>query len=63
MKLKPRWSRPRVPYPVSIRRWSLWGVLVLLVVSMLALLVWLAGTYEAAQVQSCLLYTSPSPRD
>ena len=34
------------------RRWSLWGVLVLLVVSMLALLVWLAGTYEAAQVQS-----------
>ena len=52
MKLKTRWSRPRVPYPVSIRRWSLWGVLVLLVASMLALLVWLAGTYEAAQVQS-----------
>jgi two-component system sensor histidine kinase DctS len=37
---------------MGIRRWSLWGVLVLLVASMLALLVWLAGTYEAAQVQS-----------
>jgi two-component system sensor histidine kinase DctS len=37
---------------VGLRRWSLWGVLVLLVAAMLALLVWLAGTYEAGQVQS-----------
>ena len=34
------------------RRWSLWAALVLLVVSMLATLVWLAGLYEASQVQS-----------
>ena len=34
------------------RRWSLWAALVLLVVSMLATLVWLAGRYEASQVQS-----------
>ncbi len=33
------------------RRWSLWAALVLLVVSMLATLVWLAGRYEASQVQ------------
>jgi two-component system sensor histidine kinase DctS len=46
------WLRFRRPLPVGMRRWSLWGVLVLLVVSMLSMLVWLAGTYEAAQVQS-----------
>ncbi len=34
------------------RRWSLWAALVLLVVSMLATLVWLAGRYEASQVQA-----------
>jgi two-component system sensor histidine kinase DctS len=38
--------------PSMLRRWTLWGVLVLLVVAMLSLLVWLAGMYEAAQVQS-----------
>ncbi|WP_229722910.1 two-component system sensor histidine kinase NtrB [Xylophilus rhododendri] len=33
------------------RRWSLWPVLIVLVVSMLVTLVWLAGRYEASQVQ------------
>src|SRR6218665_308494 len=36
------------------RRWSLWTALVLLVCAMLAILVWLAGRYEASQVQSQL---------
>ena len=36
------------------RRWSLWTALVLLVVSMLITLVWLAGRYEASQVQNRL---------
>ena len=36
------------------RRWSLWTALVLLVVAMLATLVWLAGRYEATQVQTRL---------
>ena len=36
------------------RRWSLWTALVLLVVSMLATMVWLAGRYEASQVQTRL---------
>lgn len=36
------------------RRWSLWTALVLLVASMLATMVWLAGRYEASQVQSKL---------
>ena len=36
------------------RRWSLWTALVLLVISMLMTLVWLAGRYEASQVQSHL---------
>ena len=36
------------------RRWSLWTALVLLVVAMLATMVWLAGRYEASQVQSHL---------
>ncbi len=36
------------------RRWSLWTLLVALVVSMLITLVWLAGRYEASQVQSKL---------
>ena len=34
------------------RRWSLWGVLVLLVLTMLSTLVWLAGRYEVSQWQS-----------
>ena len=36
------------------RRWSLWTLLVLLVVSMLVTMVWLAGRYEASQVQDKL---------
>lgn len=42
-----RWRR-------AWRRWSLWTALVLLVVSMLATMVWLAGRYEASQVQTRL---------
>ncbi|CAN7333304.1 PAS domain S-box protein [Pseudorhodoferax sp. LjRoot39] len=34
------------------RRWSLWSLLILLVVGLLGTLVWLAGRYEATQVQS-----------
>ncbi len=34
------------------RRWSLWPVLIGLVAAMLVTLVWLAGRYEASQVQS-----------
>lgn len=36
------------------RRWSLWTLLVILVVSMLITMVWLAGRYEASQVQDKL---------
>mgnify|MGYP001546443673 CR=1 FL=1 len=36
------------------KRWSLWTLLVALVVSMLVTLVWLAGRYEASQVQEKL---------
>lgn len=36
------------------RRWSLWSLLVILVISMLITLVWLAGRYEATQVQDKL---------
>ena len=42
-----RWRR-------AWRRWSLWTALVLLVVSMLGTMVWLAGRYEASQVQTRL---------
>ncbi len=35
-------------------RWSLWGLLVALVVALLVTLVWLAGRYEASQVQTRL---------
>ncbi|MCS4510224.1 PAS domain S-box protein [Xylophilus ampelinus] len=38
--------------PGSWRRWSLWLLLAVLVVVMLGILVWLAGRYEASQVQS-----------
>jgi len=40
------------PEPANARRRSLWIVLVALVMAMLVLLVWLAGKYEAGQVQS-----------
>ncbi len=40
--------------PSAWRRRSLWSVLTALVVAMLATLVWLAGRYEASQVQSRL---------
>jgi two-component system sensor histidine kinase DctS len=33
------------------RRWALWGLLAVLVLAMLGTLVWLAGRYEASQVQ------------
>lgn len=36
------------------KRWSLWTLLVALVVSMLVTMVWLAGRYEASQVQEKL---------
>ena len=36
------------------RRWSLWALLLALVASMLVTLVWLAGRYEAGEVQSRL---------
>ena len=41
-------ERPRA----TPRRRTLWSLLVLLVVALLVILVWLAGRYEAAQVQS-----------
>ena len=44
------WRRWRLAW----RRWSLWSVLVALVVSMLVTMVWLAGRYEATQVQEKL---------
>jgi two-component system sensor histidine kinase DctS len=37
-----------------MRRWGLWGLLVVLVLSMFSTLVWLAGRYEVSQVQSRL---------
>jgi two-component system sensor histidine kinase DctS len=45
-----------MPLPVGpqVRRWVLWGLLVVLVLSMLSTLVWLAGRYEVSQVQSRL---------
>ncbi len=43
-----------MPWPLGpqVRRWVLWGLLVVLVLSMLSTLVWLAGRYEVSQVQS-----------
>ncbi|WPB57126.1 two-component system sensor histidine kinase NtrB [Xylophilus sp. GOD-11R] len=38
--------------PFAWRRWSLWPLLIGLVTVMLVTLVWLAGRYEASQVQS-----------
>ena len=52
---------PAAPAPASRRRrmtapprWSLWILLVALVAALLVTLVWLAGRYEASQVQSKL---------
>lgn len=49
-------SVPRLPRPrLSPRlRWSLWTLMVVLVGALLVTLVWLAGRYEASQVQSKL---------
>jgi two-component system sensor histidine kinase DctS len=44
------WRRWRMAW----KRWSLWTLLVALVVSMLVTMVWLAGRYEASQVQEKL---------
>ena len=38
----------------SYLRWTLWGLLIALLASLLVTLVWLAGRYEASQVQSRL---------
>ena len=46
----PQWQLHR--WHSAWRRWSLWTLLVVLVASMLITLVWLAGRYEASQVQS-----------
>ena len=47
------WTRLRIRRPSlrGWRRWSLWILLVLLVAALLITLVWLAGRYEADQVQ------------
>ena len=44
-----RWARRLM---TLWRRWALWGLLAVLVLAMLGTLVWLAGLYEASQVQS-----------
>lgn len=47
----------RVPVPRRTSaplRWGLWGLLIALVAALLVTLVWLAGRYEASQVQSQL---------
>ncbi|MBS0466815.1 MAG: PAS domain S-box protein [Proteobacteria bacterium] len=49
-KLPRRWRR----WMGAWRRWSLWALLLLLVASMLVTLVWLAGRYEASEVQNRL---------
>ena len=46
-----RWARRLL---TLWRRWALWGLLAVLVLAMLGTLVWLAGLYEASQVQSRL---------
>ncbi len=48
---------PALPSPRRLsayRRWSLWALLIALVAALLVTLVWLAGRYEASQVQSKL---------
>ncbi len=50
-----RWS-PRLGGPLSsaTRRWFLWALLVVLLAALMAMLMWLAGRYEASQVQDRL---------
>lgn len=45
---------PRVNVSRASRRWSLWALLLVLVVALLGILVWLAGRYESSMVQSRL---------
>ena len=47
-----RWTAPR-PGPPLVR-WSLWGLLFALIAAVLITLVWLAGRYEASQIQNKL---------
>ena len=51
LKARPRWLRAQLKWN---RRWSLWVLLVALVVTLLGALIWLAGRYEASLVQSRL---------
>ena len=48
---RPRW---RMRWLLWWRRWFLWLLLGVLVLLMLATLIWLAGRYEASQVQDRL---------
>ncbi|MGH6627698.1 MAG: two-component system sensor histidine kinase NtrB [Burkholderiaceae bacterium] len=52
MRLAVRFPAPRLSS--AWRRWSLWALLVVLVFAVLGTLVWLAGRYEASQVQGKL---------
>jgi two-component system sensor histidine kinase DctS len=47
-------GRPPARRRSAYLRWSLWGLLVVLVGALLVTLVWLAGRYEASQVQGKL---------
>lgn len=44
----------RSPQPPAVQRWLLWGSLSAIVATLLVTLIWLAGRYEASQVQSKL---------
>ena len=46
------WTAADSASPWSLRRRSLWAALVALVIAVLVTLVWLAGRYEASQVQA-----------
>ncbi|AVP56716.1 two-component system sensor histidine kinase NtrB [Pulveribacter suum] len=50
----PRWARLPRRWLSAWRRWSLWVLLGALVAGVLVTLVWLAGRYEASQVQERL---------
>ena len=50
-----RWASTLSRRPAfGTRRWFLWAVLVVLIAALLAMLMWLAGRYEASQVQDRL---------
>ena len=51
LSARPRWLRLQVKWN---RRWTLWVLLVALVLTLLGALIWLAGRYEASLVQSRL---------